>query len=102
MNKRISGKAAGYMELEGAVKDSDCEVVEEPGGVSSDGGCCNNFSDKPRAKKFSCGTCVFVTGQGENYDGQRPLGKREARGMTMADVLNSTRPAAMEEEEEER
>ncbi len=98
--KRISGKAAGYLELEGAGKDADCEVVEVSGGVSSDLGCCNNFSEKPSAKKFSCGTCEFVTGQGENPDGMRPLGQKEARRMSFSDVLNSDRPTEESEERE--
>jgi hypothetical protein len=100
MNKRISGKAAGYMELEDAVKDADCETVEEPGGVSKDGGCCNNFTPEPSVKKFTCGTCEFVTEQAGNPDRVKPLGKNEARKMPFMDVLNSDRPADESEEQE--
>jgi hypothetical protein len=100
MNKqRISETAAGYLELEGAVKDADCEVVEVGGGVSSELGCCNNFSEKPSAKKFSCGTCTFVTGQDEYQDGMKPLGKKESKGMTDRQILDSERPTAEEKEE---
>src|SRR2546425_1731049 len=105
MNKqRISETAAGYLELDGAVKDADCEVVEVSGGVSSDLGCCNNFSEKPSAKKFSCGTCTFVEGAGEAQDGNgmKPLGKKEARRMSMSEILNSERPAMEESKERER
>jgi hypothetical protein len=100
MNKRIGEQAAGYLELDGARKDGDCSTVEVSGGISRDGGCCNNWTPESDAKNFSCGTCEFVTGPGQNLDGQRPLGKREARKMSMSDVLNSSRPAATEEEEE--
>jgi len=49
------------MELLGAKKDADCQIVAVSGGVSSDLGCCNFFQLRPgAAKKFSCGTCRFV------------------------------------------
>jgi hypothetical protein len=58
--RRMSAKAADYMELDGAEKDADCEKVEVEGGVSSSRGCCNEFSPDPGAKKFSCGTCTYL------------------------------------------
>lgn len=60
--KCVSAVQAGYMELAGAKKDADCSTVNVPGGVSSDLGCCNLFKLAGGApKKFSCGTCKFVT-----------------------------------------
>lgn len=96
MNKvRINERAAGYMELRGAVKDGECSVVEVPDGISRDRGCCNNFWP-PTAKKFTCGTCVYVEDEGEQYgeeDGKpRPIGKREAAKMSDEELLNSDRP----------
>lgn len=64
--KRMSPKAAGYMELTGAKKDADCYKVEVPGGVSKERGCCNEF--KPETAKvtaFRCGNCKFVD---EDFD----------------------------------
>lgn len=54
---RMSAKSAGYMELDGAEKDGDCEIVKVEGGVSSDKGCCNYFKPEKGAKQFKCGTC---------------------------------------------
>ncbi len=51
---------AGYMELEGATKDNDCTKVQVDGGVSSELGCCNEFSPQPGAQEFECGTCTFL------------------------------------------
>lgn len=56
---RVNAQAAGYMELEGAVKDGDCSVVEVQNGISKERGCCNLWSDKGHAKAFKCGTCRF-------------------------------------------
>jgi len=58
---RVSAQQAGYMELPGAKKDSDCNKVEVDGGVSARLGCCNLFGlRKGAAKVFSCGTCEYV------------------------------------------
>lgn len=94
MNKvRINERAAGYMELEGAKKDGECSVVEVPDGISRDKGCCNNFWP-PTAKKFSCGTCVYVEDAGSEYeqeDGKRPINKRIAAKMSDMELLNDDR-----------
>lgn len=57
---RMSAEQADYMELDGALKDADCEKVEVDGGVSKDLGCCNEFDPEHDAQKFSCGTCTFL------------------------------------------
>jgi hypothetical protein len=57
---KVSAESAGYMELEGAEKDADCQIVKVEGGVSSDRGCCNLFDPEGKAKKFSCGNCEYV------------------------------------------
>jgi hypothetical protein len=59
---RASAEEAGYLELEGAQKDSDCSTVNVPAGVSSAGGCCNLWDTVPQAKAFSCGTCTKIKG----------------------------------------
>jgi hypothetical protein len=91
--KRANEHSAGYMELAGAQKDGECEIVEVEGGVSSKLGCCDLFWPKDdQTKVFSCGTCQFVE--------VKPLGKKEARGMTLREILDSERPTAETEEEE--
>ncbi|HLZ90213.1 MAG TPA: hypothetical protein VKQ28_00760 [Candidatus Acidoferrum sp.] len=63
---RKDAESAGYMELEGARKDADCQKIRVAGGVSSDLGCCNLFEPKFNGvKKFSCGTCEYVKQKGE-------------------------------------
>ncbi len=57
--RRVSSISAGYMELEGAQKDGDCEVVEVEGGVSKDLGCSNLFEPIAGATSFTCGTCTY-------------------------------------------
>jgi hypothetical protein len=92
---RISAQEAGYLELPGAVKDADCEVVEVDGGVSSERGCCNSFGWKSRnVQGFKCGECKYLAGQ-EERDGERPLGRREARGMSDKEILESDRPVTI-------
>lgn len=60
-DKRISAKAAGYMELAGAVKDADCHIVNVPGGVASERGCCNKFQrQNAKVIRFHCGGCEYV------------------------------------------
>ena len=59
-NERVSGEYAGYMELNGAKKDGDCNVVEVKGGVSKYKGCCNLFDPFPNAQRFDCGHCEHV------------------------------------------
>lgn len=57
---RVPAEQAGYVELPGAVKDGDCQVVAVVGGVSLKKGCCNNFQLGAGAQRlFSCGTCKF-------------------------------------------
>jgi hypothetical protein len=58
---RATPEEAGYMELDGARKDSDCVLVS--GGVSSQKGCCNLWDSVPGAQAFSCGTCTKIKGQ---------------------------------------
>ena len=58
--KRVPAEKAGYMELEGAEKDSDCRKVEVQGGVSSKLGCCNFFEhEQEQPQQFRCGTCEY-------------------------------------------
>lgn len=60
-SKKYTAEEAGYMELPGAVKDAGCEIVDVPGGVSKQLGCCNEFKHSPAAvKQFRCGTCRFL------------------------------------------
>jgi hypothetical protein len=56
---KLSAKAAGYMELSGAVKDGGCLIVDVPGGISKKLGCCNSFKPQSGAKQFRCGECKF-------------------------------------------
>lgn len=58
---RISANQAGYMELDGAKKDADCDTVNVPDGVSRSLGCCNLFDPESGARRFSCGTCEHMT-----------------------------------------
>lgn len=55
--KKYTSKQADYMELHGAKKDSECEIVKVKNGVSSKLGCCNYFKPNKGTQKFSCGTC---------------------------------------------
>ncbi len=57
--KKLDSDYAGYMELDGAVKDGDCKIVDVDNGVSKDKGCCNLFHPTSGADKFSCGTCTY-------------------------------------------
>lgn len=58
---RFTTKAAGYMELRGAQKDSDCKKVAVDGGVSSKLGCCNYYEPEKRsAQEFRCGMCEYM------------------------------------------
>ena len=93
--QRISAQEAGYLELPGAVKDADCEVVEVDGGVSSERGCCNSFGWKSRnVQGFKCGECKYLKdeGEAEEYGEQKPLGRREAAKMTDEELLSTDRP----------
>jgi len=61
----VSSHQAGYMELDGATKDADCERVDVHGGVSKQLGCCNLFEhEDSRPKQFRCGTCEYVRSRG--------------------------------------
>lgn len=59
-NSKMSATAAGYMELEGAVKDGGCKIVNVSGGVSQKKGCCNEYKPQQGADEFRCGECKFV------------------------------------------
>lgn len=68
-DSRVSAEQAGYMELDDAQKDADCETVNVPGGVSSDRGCCNLFDPNQGVQAFNCGNCEHVkeqSAQGDN------------------------------------
>jgi hypothetical protein len=74
----MSAEAAGYMELDGAQKDGDCNKVAVPNGLSRDLGCCNEFDPVPKTQKFSCGTCTLVTDEQQPEQGSSinaPLGE---------------------------
>lgn len=58
LGSKVSPENAGYMELDGAVKDSDCAIVE--GRVSSRLGCCNLFDPEQNADEFRCGECEYL------------------------------------------
>lgn len=73
---RMSADAAGYMELEGAQKDGDCQKVAVEGGISKDLGCCNEFDPQAKTQKFSCGTCTLVT-EGTGSVQSAPSGNSE-------------------------
>jgi hypothetical protein len=90
--KRISEKAAGYMELVDAQKNGDCQLVEVDGGVSSDRGCCNLFEPENEATtEFRCGTCEYRVGQHTESE-SKPLTKESTRAMTLREILDSQRP----------
>lgn len=73
---RMSADAAGYMELEGAQKDGDCQKVAVEDGISKELGCCNEFDPQPKTQKFSCGTCTLVT-EGTGSVQSAPSGNSE-------------------------
>jgi hypothetical protein len=60
LSGRISAKAAGYMELNGAKKDGDCRIVNVKGGVSKQLGCCNKYQPQKGAQEFKCGKCEYI------------------------------------------
>ena len=62
---RMTPKAAGYMELDGAKKDADCHIVAVPGGISSGLGCCNEFDPQKGVQQFKCGNCTHRAGRAE-------------------------------------
>lgn len=74
---RATPEEAGYLELEGAQKDADCQLVNVPGGVSSAKGCCNIWDTVPGAQAFSCGTCTKIK-QGAAGAQQGTAGDNEA------------------------
>ncbi|MGH9393311.1 MAG: hypothetical protein ACRD1E_04015 [Terriglobales bacterium] len=60
---RVSAETAGYMELDGAAKDGDCDLVTVPGGVSGARGCCNLFAPEGGAQAFDCADCEHFSAQ---------------------------------------
>lgn len=61
MAQKVSERAAGYMELRGALKDGDCALVEVERGISRGKGCCNLFEPRSEdADEFRCGECEYV------------------------------------------
>ena len=89
-DSQASAQEAGYVELPGAKKDAQCDIVNVPGGVSSEKGCCNLYKQQPNAQGFSCGQCTHVgtsdeektkqelPDQGENA--QQPMSSGPATG----------------------
>lgn len=59
---RVSAQSAGYMELDGADKDGNCDLVDVPGGVSGERGCCNLFEPEAGAERFACASCEHFSG----------------------------------------
>lgn len=58
---RLTAAQAGYMELDGAEKDADCEIVYVEGGISKELGCCNFYQPQSmKTKQFKCGACQHV------------------------------------------
>jgi hypothetical protein len=57
--EKVSEEAAGYMELEGAEKDGECQIVHAENGVSLEKGCCNLYKPDPGADEFKCGECKY-------------------------------------------
>jgi hypothetical protein len=58
---RLTAAKAGYMELQGACKDSDCKKVYVKGGVAAHKGCCNEFQPEHNTTcEFRCGTCEYL------------------------------------------
>jgi len=61
---KIPAAQAGYMELQGAVKDGDCSKVDVEGGISLDRGCCNEFEVQDESvDQFKCGECKYGSEQ---------------------------------------
>jgi signal peptide peptidase SppA len=61
---KTSAAAAGYMELAGAEKDGQCDVVEVAGGVSLDSGMCRKLFDaESDADEFCCEECTHSTAE---------------------------------------
>lgn len=56
---KLDADYSGYMELEGAKKDSECRVVYVEGGISKSLGCCNLYHPVAGAKRFNCGACKY-------------------------------------------
>lgn len=70
--QKMTPQEAGYLELPGAQKDAQCDIVDVPGGVSSQKGCCNSFRAQPDAQGFNCGSCTHL-GTQEEEDSQQEL-----------------------------
>jgi len=77
---RVSEQAAGYMELEGADKSGECDLVAVPGGVSGTRGCCNLFDPDADAEAFQCGDCKHFSGE-QTQSGQ-------AQGLRTQEAMN--------------
>lgn len=60
---RVPEQTAGYMELEGAQKSGDCDLVQVEDGVSGEKGCCNLFDPQSGASEFECAQCLHFQGQ---------------------------------------
>jgi hypothetical protein len=60
---KVTAATAGYMELDGARKDGECNLVAVAGGVSGERGCCNLFEPAAAATEFRCGECEHFTSE---------------------------------------
>ena len=56
---KLDSDYSGYMELDGAKKNSDCRVVYVEGGISKDLGCCNLYHPVSGADRFNCAHCKY-------------------------------------------
>lgn len=90
---RASAEEAGYMELDGAQKDSDCATVNVPGGVSSGQGCCNLWDRTQGAQNFSCGTCTKIKAGAAGGMEQEP-DQDDNAGAEAADTTNQSMSAS--------
>lgn len=70
---KVSSQEANYKELPGATKNAECDKVNVPGGVSSEGGTCSLWRGQPQAQGFTCGDCVHLgTADEENSESELP------------------------------
>ena len=60
LTHKLDERAAGYMELEGARKDLECEIVDVKNGISLELGCCNLYDPVKGADEFKCGECTYA------------------------------------------
>lgn len=76
---KVDQQTAGYMELDGAQKSGDCDLVQVDGGVSGEKGCCNLYSPVEGASEFECAQCTHFTG-GQGGEQQPEAGPEQSGG----------------------